>query len=118
VKNILELVTQDNNVMSKIIRTMLRGSTHAWFYKLEHRFILYFQDLSSKLISRSDTSITSKKAQHSSILSHNENRKALEPIFKGSTKKCLTWKNSNQTRQKPLLVESITIPYRKGYTLF
>jgi hypothetical protein len=118
IRSILDFVTQDNDIMCKIISITLRGFAHTWFHKLEHGFILHFQDLSSKLISRSNTSITPVKAPHSSILSHNENIRALGLIFKGSTKKCLTWKSSNLTRQKPSLVESITISYRKSYTLF
>ena len=59
VKSIQEFVTQDSDVMCKVLSIIFYGSKQAWY----HRFNLHFHDLSSKLIFYFSTSIQAKKAQ-------------------------------------------------------
>lgn len=61
-KSILELVIQDDDVMSKVLPTMVCRFAQVWYHNLESSFFLHFQDLSSKLISLSNTRILAKKS--------------------------------------------------------
>lgn len=62
IKSILELVIQDDDVMSKVLPTMVCRFAQVWYHNLESSFFLHFQDLSSKLISLSNTRILAKKS--------------------------------------------------------
>jgi len=55
---------QDNNIMYKILSTIFRGSTWAWYYSLKPGFILCFSNLYSKLIAHFNMSIHGKKKVH------------------------------------------------------
>jgi len=96
IRSLLELITQDINVMCKVLLTILCESAHVWYHSLEPGFILQFYDLSSKLISRFNTSIPAKKKKkppQNSLKLYSEKIKVLKPIFNVSTNKCLMRKD-------------------------
>ena len=59
--NSLELVIQDHDLMCKIVHTTFKGSTHAYYNKLELDSIEEFSDLYTKLVAYVGTSIAIKK---------------------------------------------------------
>lgn len=61
IKSILKLITQDNDVMCKVLLATLLGSTRAWYHSLQFVFILHFRDFNSKFISYFNISILAKK---------------------------------------------------------
>lgn len=61
IKSIIKLITQDNDVMCKVLLAALHGSTRAWYHSLEFVFILHFRDFNSKLISYFNISILARK---------------------------------------------------------
>lgn len=103
IRSLLELITQDIDVMCKVLLIALCEFAHVWYHSLEPSFILQFHDLSSNLISHFNTSIPvkNKKPPQNSSQSHSEKIKVLKPIFNISTNKCLMRKDSlNSQLQK------------------
>jgi hypothetical protein len=75
IKSILKLITQDNDVVCKVLLATLYGSTRAWYHSLEFVFILHFRDFNSKLISSFNISILAKKKKHhKSLPCHKKGR--------------------------------------------
>jgi len=58
---IIELITQDNNIMWKVFTTTSHKSTRLWYHNLKPKPIIDFGDLYPKLFSRFSTSIPTKK---------------------------------------------------------
>lgn len=61
-KCLIELVTQDTDVISKVLPATLYGSARAWYHSLEPDSILHFHSLNTKLISHFSTSIPFRKS--------------------------------------------------------
>jgi hypothetical protein len=116
-KCLIELVTQDTDVISKVLPATLYGSACAWYHSLEPDSILHFHSLNTKLISHFSTSIPFRKSTIKLFVVTQREDESTRAYLQHFKEEMCIWKYFlNLYPQKLWLVEYTTILFWKSYT--
>jgi hypothetical protein len=110
----LNLITQDNDIICKVLQTTFHGYARVRYYSLKFGSIFSFYDLYLKHITHFSINIPSKKSITKLFIVTQWEDESTRSLMR----KCWTWKiYSNLLSLKPLLVDFIAIFYRNDYIL-